>query len=139
MEGGSLASQLYVLKRQNPLKTKLRLSVEIARGLNFLHCQTPSPILHRDLKPENILVDADCAHAKVADLGLARVKVLRERQREVSKRKEVLFVCPQSSIASMHSFAGSPYYMVGRETRKRQTQTKRLSETQRVERVTRRW
>lgn len=43
-------------------------------GLTFLHGREPQ-ILHRDLKPENILVDGECKHAKIGDMGLARVKV----------------------------------------------------------------
>ena len=35
---------------------KLTMSLEIAKGMNFLHSLDP-PIIHRDLKTANVLVD----------------------------------------------------------------------------------
>jgi len=46
----------------------LRLAVEIASGLNFLH---EFGVLHRDVKGSNILLDKTQSHAKVADFGLS--------------------------------------------------------------------
>lgn len=46
---------------------KLNLAIEITRGLQYLHSQTP-PVLHRDLKTLNILVD-EANHIKLADFG----------------------------------------------------------------------
>ena len=44
----------------------------IALGLNHLHCLN---IIHRDLKPSNVLVDRNYCNPKIADFGLARVKL----------------------------------------------------------------
>ncbi|GLC53913.1 hypothetical protein PLESTB_000803300 [Pleodorina starrii] len=55
-----------------PLQTVLHISLDIARGLEFLH----PTILHRDLKPANVLINgADTARplAKLADFGLSRL------------------------------------------------------------------
>lgn len=49
-----------------------RLSLEIARGMNYLHC-FPTPIIHRDLKSLNILID-EAFRAKIADFGWTRLK-----------------------------------------------------------------
>jgi serine/threonine protein kinase len=89
MEGGSLAGQLYKHKVQLTPKKMRQLGLDIARGLAYLHCQQP-PIMHRDLKSENILVDDECAHAKISDFGLARVK---------------------NTTRSVHTRAGTPLYM----------------------------
>ena len=49
-----------------------RLALEIARGMNYLHC-FKKPIIHRDLKSLNILID-EAFWAKIADFGWTRVK-----------------------------------------------------------------
>ncbi|XP_066274127.1 serine/threonine-protein kinase PDIK1L-like [Branchiostoma lanceolatum] len=51
---------------------KLRLMIEIADAVNFLHFNN---IVHRDLKPDNILLSGsrDNPVVKVADFGLAKV------------------------------------------------------------------
>lgn len=51
---------------------RLKLALEISRGMNYLHC-FPIPIIHRDLKSLNILID-DAYRAKIADFGWTRLK-----------------------------------------------------------------
>ncbi|MFO0801339.1 MAG: serine/threonine-protein kinase [Gemmataceae bacterium] len=46
----------------------VRLGVDIARALGFLHARN---LVHRDVKPDNILLSPD-GGAKLADLGLAK-------------------------------------------------------------------
>jgi len=50
--------------------TRLKICIETAQALSFLHCLEP-PIFHRDVKSPNILLDGDL-HVKVADFGLSR-------------------------------------------------------------------
>ncbi|PWA43635.1 PAC motif-containing protein [Artemisia annua] len=53
-------------------KLRLRMAVDIARGMNYLHHCNP-PIVHRDLKSLNLLVDKNWT-VKVGDFGLSRIK-----------------------------------------------------------------
>lgn len=39
-------------------KRRMRMAMDIARGMNYLHSCVP-PIVHRDLKSPNLLVDKD--------------------------------------------------------------------------------
>ncbi|KAH3764137.1 protein kinase [Pelomyxa schiedti] len=48
------------------------LALDMARGLAYLHNCHP-PIIHRDIKSLNILLDEKAEHAKICDVGLARV------------------------------------------------------------------
>ena len=48
----------------------MKMALDIARGMNFLHTSNPI-IIHRDLKSLNLLVD-DHFTIKVADFGLSR-------------------------------------------------------------------
>ncbi|KAJ7526734.1 hypothetical protein O6H91_16G021500 [Diphasiastrum complanatum] len=77
MPNGSLQEHLYSdgISGNPPLldwATRLRIALDAARGLEYLHeCVTP-PIIHRDFKSSNILLD-DNFHAKVSDFGLAKL------------------------------------------------------------------
>ncbi|XP_057528279.1 receptor-like serine/threonine-protein kinase At4g25390 [Amaranthus tricolor] len=53
---------------------RFSIAIEVAQGLTFLHHQCQPPIIHGDVKPSNVLLD-DCFHAKIADFGLARLKL----------------------------------------------------------------
>ncbi|XP_010486179.1 PREDICTED: mitogen-activated protein kinase kinase kinase YODA-like [Camelina sativa] len=53
-------------------RRRIRLALDIARGMNYLHRCSP-PIIHRDLKSSNLLVDRDWT-VKVANFGLSRIK-----------------------------------------------------------------
>ena len=74
--GGTLFDLLYK-KKDLILKWELRLKIllEIAIGMNFLHSNVP-PIIHRDLKSLNILLTekmekpTDCTNIKISDCGL---------------------------------------------------------------------
>lgn len=65
---------------QIPWPRRLRIALDVARGMNFLHTSTPV-IIHRDLKSLNILVNEKWT-AKVSDFGLSRFKVGKPRRDE---------------------------------------------------------
>ncbi|GJN19331.1 hypothetical protein PR202_gb06598 [Eleusine coracana subsp. coracana] len=53
------------------LITRLRIAIDVASSLDYLHQYKPVPIIHCDLKPSNVLLGSDMV-AHVGDFGLAR-------------------------------------------------------------------
>lgn len=69
---GNLFSMLHNPGVRLSSQQKLKMAMDAAKGMNYLHCNKP-PILHRDLKTLNLLVD-DNMNIKVCDFGMTRVK-----------------------------------------------------------------
>ncbi|CAH8334457.1 unnamed protein product [Eruca vesicaria subsp. sativa] len=69
--GGALKSFLIKSRRRKlAFKVVIQLSLDLARGLSYLHSQK---IVHRDVKTENMLLDKSRT-LKIADFGVARLE-----------------------------------------------------------------
>lgn len=66
---GSLSDLLYDSNCILNMELILKISIDIAQGMNYLH-SIDSGIIHRDLKSENVLIEGNF-NAKVADFGLS--------------------------------------------------------------------
>eukprot|EP00253_Pinus_taeda_P021223 PITA_21223 len=75
MSEGSLRDHLYGRSAElSPLswKRRLKIALDAAQGLEYLHKGCTPKIIHRDVKSANILLDANM-NGKVADFGLSRI------------------------------------------------------------------
>ncbi|RQM27572.1 hypothetical protein B5M09_011667 [Aphanomyces astaci] len=70
----------------------LRMLLDSARGMNFLHSSSP-PLIHRDLKSINLLIDADW-RCKVSDFGLSKLKAFRDDSFSESATKRMYVGTP---------------------------------------------
>lgn len=72
MQNGSLETQLHGPSRGSALTWHMRMKIALdtARGLEYLHEHCNPSVIHRDLKSSNILLNANF-NAKLSDFGLA--------------------------------------------------------------------
>ncbi|KAJ8536042.1 hypothetical protein K7X08_034443 [Anisodus acutangulus] len=69
---GSFYRLIHRPNNQLDERRRLRMALDAARGMNYLHNCTPV-IVHRDLKSPNLLVDKNWV-VKVCDFGLSKMK-----------------------------------------------------------------
>ncbi|KAL2336724.1 hypothetical protein Fmac_011170 [Flemingia macrophylla] len=75
MPMGSLEDHLLDLPlEQKPLDwfTRMKIALDAAKGLEYLHDKANPPVIYRDLKSSNILLDRNF-NAKLSDFGLAKL------------------------------------------------------------------
>ncbi|XP_022642974.1 wall-associated receptor kinase-like 22 [Vigna radiata var. radiata] len=71
---GNLFDYLHQQNKDMPLtwEMRLRIAIEVAGALFYLHSAASQPIYHKDIKSTNILLD-EKYRAKVADFGTSRM------------------------------------------------------------------
>ncbi|KAK1287882.1 Serine/threonine-protein kinase EDR1 [Acorus calamus] len=99
---GSLFRILHRPNFQLDEKRRIKMALDVAKGMNCLHTSTPT-IVHRDLKSPNLLVDKNW-NVKVCDFGLSRLK--------------------HNTFLSSKSTAGTPEWMAPEVLRNEQSNEK---------------
>ncbi|XP_027368791.1 G-type lectin S-receptor-like serine/threonine-protein kinase LECRK1 [Abrus precatorius] len=72
MTNGSLEKLIFGATRRLDWDERVRIAVDVARGILYLHEECEAPIIHCDIKPQNILMD-ELWTAKISDFGLAKL------------------------------------------------------------------
>lgn len=72
VDNGSLYSWLHENEGERlGWKTRLRIAIDVANGLQYIHEHTRPRVVHKDIKSSNILLDTNM-RAKIANFGLAK-------------------------------------------------------------------
>ena len=109
---GDFKALLYSKELDLSLFTRMRMMMDAARGLTWLH-RGDFVVIHRDLKPENLLVDENY-RVKVCDFGLSQVKEKEEDLKDPKGRlrgsplwmaPEVLSQQPFTQQADVYAYA----------------------------------
>ena len=84
-----------------PLQIKYSILLDVAKGLNYLHCKRP-PIVHRDLTANNILLTSNFT-AKISDLGVSRMADTLKKQ-QLTKAPGNAIVMPPEALKDKPSY-----------------------------------
>ncbi|KAI4350000.1 hypothetical protein L6164_010533 [Bauhinia variegata] len=71
MHNGSLQQNIHNQSQPLDWSTRMRIALDCARALEFLHEHAVPPVIHRDFKCNNVLLDQNF-RAKVSNFGLAK-------------------------------------------------------------------
>ena len=72
MSNGSLANILFKQESKPSWEERIRIALDVARGILYLHEECETQIIHCDIKPQNILI-GEHRCAKISDFGLAKL------------------------------------------------------------------
>ena len=77
MPNGSFEKWLYSDNCFLNVMQRLNILIDVACALQYLHYESPTPVVHCDLKPSNVLLDQDMI-AHVSDFGAAKLLDLED-------------------------------------------------------------
>ncbi|XP_042035969.1 leucine-rich repeat receptor protein kinase EMS1-like isoform X2 [Salvia splendens] len=72
MPNGSLDKWLYSNMHSLDLIQRLKIAIDVASALEYLHHGHTFPVVHRDVKPSNVLLDQDMV-AHLGDFGIGKL------------------------------------------------------------------
>ncbi|XP_034932524.1 G-type lectin S-receptor-like serine/threonine-protein kinase LECRK3 [Populus alba] len=72
LRNGTLADLLFQSERRPIWKERVRIALDIARGILYLHEECQACIIHCNITPQNILMD-DSWMVKISDFGLSKL------------------------------------------------------------------
>ncbi|XP_030458781.2 probable LRR receptor-like serine/threonine-protein kinase At3g47570 [Syzygium oleosum] len=105
---GSLEKWLYSNNYNLGLHQRVKIMVDVATAIEYLHHGQPEPVVHCDLKPSNVLLNEDLV-AQVCDFGIA--KILAENKLETQTRTlgTIGYIAPEYGLEGKVSTKGDVY------------------------------
>ncbi|XP_047333608.1 G-type lectin S-receptor-like serine/threonine-protein kinase LECRK3 isoform X2 [Impatiens glandulifera] len=72
MSNGSLADNLFTPEKRPSWDERIRIALDVVKGILYLHEECETQIIHCDIKPQNILMD-EYRVIKISDFGMAKL------------------------------------------------------------------
>lgn len=94
MSNGSLADFLFKAKTGPDWNERVRIAVDVAKGIQYLHEECETQIIHCDIKPQNILID-EYWTPKISDFGLAKLLMPDQTKTYTGLRGTRGYVAPE--------------------------------------------
>ncbi|XP_021766697.1 uncharacterized protein LOC110731175 [Chenopodium quinoa] len=111
LSNSSLDKFIFDQKKQSSLNWQIRCNiiVGIARGLLYLHEDSPLKVIHRDLKSSNILLD-EHMNPKISDFGLAKLFGVDQIQGDTKRIIGTYgYMAPEYAITGHYSVKSDVY------------------------------
>ncbi|KAJ9541181.1 hypothetical protein OSB04_027687 [Centaurea solstitialis] len=98
-----------VAPRRLSLHQRVKIALDVAQAIHYLHQDCETPIIHCDLKPSNILLDNDMV-AHIGDFGLAKFLPLKPHESSsIGIRGTIGYAAPEYGLGSEMTKEGDIY------------------------------
>ena len=94
MNNGSLADLIFKAERRPIWKERIRIALDVARGLLYIHEESEIRIIHCNIKPQNILMD-DNWTAKISDFGFAKLLIPNQSRATMGAEGTSAYLAPE--------------------------------------------
>ena len=108
MKNGSLADLIFKAERPPIWKERIRIALDVARGLFYLHEESEVRIIHCNIKPQNILMD-DNWTAKISDFGFAKLLMPNQSRATMGAEGTSAYLAPEWEKKSFMSLEADIY------------------------------
>ncbi|KAL3747404.1 hypothetical protein ACJRO7_016223 [Eucalyptus globulus] len=105
---GSLETWLYSNNYNLDLHRRVKIMVDVATAIEYLHHGQPEPIVHCDLKPSNILLNEDMV-AQVCDFGIAKILAENKLETQTQTLGTIGYIAPEYGLEGKVSTKGDVY------------------------------
>ena len=93
LPNGSLEKWLYSHNYYLDFFQRLKIMIDVASGLEYLHHDYSNPVVHCDLKPSNVLLD-DNMVAHISDFGIAKLLMGSEFMKRTKTLGTIGYMAP---------------------------------------------
>ncbi|KAH9330840.1 hypothetical protein KI387_002948, partial [Taxus chinensis] len=95
------------------LSELLKIAIDVAHGLEYLHHDCSPKVVHCDLKPGNVLLDSDMT-ALVTDFGISRLTTTPNTRdvpstRTIARKGSIGYIAPEYGVGRSVSTKGDVY------------------------------
>ncbi|KAG8502414.1 hypothetical protein CXB51_000447 [Gossypium anomalum] len=108
MPNGSLDKWLYSNNQYLDILQRLKIMIDVASALEYLHHGNATPVVHCDLKPNNVLLDEDMV-AHLSDFGIAKLLCEDISMIQTMTMATFGYIAPEYGIEGIVSTKGDVY------------------------------